>query len=260
MAEDWNYHQAVHVLHIGCQIVNAWQETRQFGHFIAVDDLALVVGLARDSEGIWVNVLAPLSVLPLCVPDRLLLRHALHQPLLLLLQPDHLSVVLLLVLLNRKQVISLLVPEEDADALKAEERGQNLAAIHDEVGVAALCADDARRADRGDHFFLGPLLRHAGQHLVQLGLNVRGEDLEEHLIKVGEAGSELRVSLPARYQLHVERQVALHVEDGVRHEFVSANGLGGIFEFFELRVGHRCIRRTNYINKLAIEHRLLEDQ
>ena len=260
MAEDWNYHQAVHVLHIGRQVVNAWQEPGKFGHFIAVDDLALVVGLTRDSEGVRVNVLAPLSVLPLCVPDRLLLRHALHQPLLLLLQPDHLSIVLLLVLLNRKQVISLLVPEKNADALKAEERGQNLAAIHDEVGVAALRADDARRLDRGDHFFLGPLLRHACQHLVQLGLNVRGKDLEEHLIEVGEAGRELRVLLPARYQLYVERQVALHVEDGVRHEFVSANGLGGIFEFFELRVGHRCIRRTNHVNELAIEHRLLEDQ
>lgn len=250
----------MHVLHIGRQVINAWQEFGHFGHFIAVNDLALVVGLARHSERIRVDVLAPLSVLPLCVPDRLLLRHALLQPLLLLLQPDHLSIVLLLVLLNRKQVISLLVPEEDGDALEAEESRQNLAAIHDEVGVATLRADDARRADRGDYFFLGPLLRHAGQHLVQLGLNVRGKNLEEHLIEVCETGRKLRVPLSARYQLHVERQVAFHIEDGMRHEFVSANGLGGIFEFFELRVGHRCIRWTNHINELAIEHRLLEDQ
>ena len=101
---------------------------------------------------------------------------------------------------------------------------------------------------------------HDGENLMQFGLDIGREDLEEDFIEIGKACGEFGVALPTCDQLDVEGQFAFRVEDGVRHELVCADRQRSILVLLDLRVGHRRLRWADHIDKLAIEDRFLEYQ
>ena len=95
----------MHIFNIRCQIVDTGEKVRQLGHFIAVDDLALMVGLTGDAEGVWINVLAPLPVLSFGIFNSFFLSQLLFHFSFLFFQFDHFRVSFLLVLLDREKIV-----------------------------------------------------------------------------------------------------------------------------------------------------------
>lgn len=64
------------------------------------------------------------------------------------------TLVTIIQLIQREHEVTLLVFEEDADTLEAEVDGQVLLEQADELGLAALSANDACELDCVDHFLL----------------------------------------------------------------------------------------------------------
>ena len=142
MSEDRHDYDLVHPLYGARDVVDAGQEVLHQTHVVAVDDLACLEGLPSQSKRIGVEMATAPPVLPLDILQLLCLCE-----LFMVLFPcfsdlQNLSVLFFFVLFNREQVVVVPVSEEDSDPLEAEELGQDLPRMHDEVSVGALCADD----------------------------------------------------------------------------------------------------------------------
>ena len=173
MAEDRDNHEAVNLCDICRQVIDTGQKTVHFLDPISVDDLSCLEGLPSDAEGVRVDLLASPAELALRVSHCVLRGQRLIE-----LLPLQLTLALRLVLLNREQVVRLVVAEKDADPFEAKELRQDLAAVHDVVDIAALGADNTRGFERRYDLPLSDALQLNGLHLVQLGLE-HGRDQGE---------------------------------------------------------------------------------
>ena len=140
---DRHYHDAVHILYIWCQVVNRGQEVCQAHYLVLVDYLSCLIHLTCHAERVGILVPRATSVLPLSI-----LLSLLSSQLNVLLFLELLVLLLSLfafffVFFDGEQIVVGLVTEEDSNTFKAEVMGQDLSAVHDEVRVAALGADDA---------------------------------------------------------------------------------------------------------------------
>ena len=142
MSKDRYDYDLVHPLYGARDVVDAGQEVLHQTHVVAVDDLACLEGLPSQSKGVGVEMATAPPVLPLHVLQLLCLCELFVVLLPCFSDPQNLSVFFLLVLFNREQVVVVPVSEEDSNPFKAEEVGQDLPRMHDEVSVGALCADD----------------------------------------------------------------------------------------------------------------------
>lgn len=131
-----------------------------------MDYFSAAEGLSRHTERVRVDVLAPSSVLATHVFQLFLLRQCDLLLLLLFFISDLFLLSFQVICLDREQIVCLMVSEKNANAFEAKELRQHLPAVHDEVVVAALGADHARRAYRRHHLLLDLLLKDGRLHLL----------------------------------------------------------------------------------------------
>jgi len=108
--------------------------------------------------------------LPFSVLKHLTVRQLLTQCLLIVSALKQLEVFFFKVVFDREQLVGLRVTEKNANTFETEEFGELLAALEDEVGVGALCADGTRDLNRLYHFPFRFLLVKMRHDLVQLHL------------------------------------------------------------------------------------------
>ena len=133
----------MHICDICRQVIDTGQETVHSLDLISVNNLSCLEGLPSDAERVRVDLLASPAELALSVSHSVLSGQCLVE-----LLPLQLTLTLRLILLNREQLVRLVVAEKDADPIEAKELRQDLAAVHDVVDIAALGADNARSLER----------------------------------------------------------------------------------------------------------------
>lgn len=126
--------------------------------------------------------------------------------------------------------------------------------------VATLGANHTRCSDSLHHFLLDLFLEYVGLHLLKFGLDYCRQNLEEHLVSVGEARSELGVALFARQELNVQTQLSICAKDRVGHEFCLADSPHGVFNLFELWVRHLRISLSDHVDIFAVQETLLNEK
>jgi hypothetical protein len=133
-------------------------------------------GLPRDAQIVGIDGATACLILPLGVQD--LLTVCQGQIVLLLLLFDLLDFIVILVLveIDREKVVSLDIPKQNAQALKAEILGQYLSHIVDVVGIGSLRGDQARYLDCLRHLSLRLSPRRGSYQLVDLELDAGGEE------------------------------------------------------------------------------------
>ena len=165
MTKDRNNHEIVHLCDICRQVIDTGQETIHSLHPISPDDLSCLEGLPGDAERVRVDLLASPAELALRVSLSVLRGQCLIE-----LLPFQLTLALRLVLLNREQLVRLVVAEKDSYPIEAKELWQDLAAVHDVVDITALGANSARSLERRHNLPLSDAQQLKGLYLVQLGL------------------------------------------------------------------------------------------
>ena len=155
----------MHICDICRQVIDTGQETIHSLDSIRVDDLSCLEGLPSDAERVRVDLLASPAELALRVSLSVLGGQCLTE-----LLPFQLTLALRLVLLNREQLVRLVVAEKDAYPIEAKELWQDLAAVHNVVDITALGANNACSLQRRHNLPLSDAQQLEGLYLVQLGL------------------------------------------------------------------------------------------
>ena len=230
MAKDRNNHKVVHFCDICRQVIDTGQETVHSLDPISVNNLPCLEGLPGDAERVRVDLLASPAELALSVSHSVLRGQCLIE-----LLPLQLTFTLRLILLNREQLVRLVVPEKDADPIEAKELRQDLAAVHDVVYITTLGADSARSFERLNYLPLSDALQLECLYVMQLGLEHGCNQRKELLIKVGEA--LLMTSFLVRNELYRKNSFTICVENWMSQVFLIANSALRFLLVFKHRIG-----------------------
>ena len=100
--------------------------------------------------------------------------------------------------------------------------------------------------------------------MLQLSLNERTDNGQEHFVEIGEARVQLRLALAIllffSHHLECETEFSIGVEHRLGHEDIRTYVCRGVLEFLELWVGHVFINSIDDIERLSIKHTFLQLQ
>ena len=123
----------MHVFHRCCQVVDTWNEARQIRDFVRMDNLSRVEGLPCDTHRVRIDALAAIPILSFGVLHDLRVGQ-----FTIFLRVDYFIFSDLFIILYCKQVLTFMIPKQDADTLEAEKLRQDLLAVENVVGETTL--------------------------------------------------------------------------------------------------------------------------